>query len=122
VTTLVATPGPTPVTTVSLAPAPGQLYSEGDPEVVKAECQSCPTDYPPVLERLRLEGDVEVQLLVDENGRVTDARVTGASRRELKDAAVQAVRKWRFRPATKQGVPGKLWRTVTVKFRLLDAR
>jgi protein TonB len=120
VTRLVATPGPTPVTT--LAPAPGQLYSESDPEVVKAECQSCPTDYPPVLERLRLEGDVEVQLLVDENGHVTEARATGAPRRELKDAAVQTVRKWRFRPATRHGVPGKLWRTVTVKFRLWDAR
>ncbi|WP_235524059.1 energy transducer TonB [Sphingomonas sp. Leaf33] len=33
----------------------------------------------------------------------------------------QALNRWRFRPATRDGVPYETWRTMTVRFVLEDA-
>jgi len=54
----------------------------------------------------RLTGSVEVELLVDRKGRVTDRQLTQRSRHELLDlAALCAVREWRFTPARSNGLP-----------------
>jgi TonB family protein len=74
--------------------------------------------YPPIALRQRIEGIVEVSVLVDERGSVTDAKVTtqAGGKAGLNEAAVEYVRRWKFRPATKEGVVVKVWAPVSVKF------
>jgi periplasmic protein TonB len=95
------------------------VLSADDPDVVRPLCVDCPrATYSPVAERLQIEGDVLLALVVDEDGRVADAKVLRSDDKVLEDPALRGVRKWRYRPATKLGVPGRMHIEVTVKFRL----
>ena len=58
-----------------------------------------------------------VELQVNTQGRVTDARVVKGNQL-LKDAALAAVRQWVYTPTLKDGVPVRLIMTVTVHFKL----
>jgi protein TonB len=93
------------------------VLSASDPEVVRPQCVACPVAYSPQAERLRLEGDVVVALVVDEEGHVTEARLVRSDEKLLEEPALRSVRKWQYRPATKGGVPGKMHLEVTVRFR-----
>jgi serine/threonine-protein kinase len=77
--------------------------------------------YPETLEGTGTYAMVSVAVLVDENGAVVDAKVKGAfvdgsGGAEFRKAALEAARKARFRPATKNGVPGKMWGELTFEF------
>lgn len=75
--------------------------------------------YPAFARQMRQQGTVTMQVLIDENGIVTDARlVKGIPGSTLNDSALQTVRTWTYRPATKDGVPVKVWKTVSMAFRL----
>jgi TonB family protein len=111
-------PAPTPTPEPALKP--GTLLNLTDPGVIAPITERKPTlSYPPLALRQRVEGTVELSVLVDETGKVTDAQVSGAGgRMGLNEAAVDYVRKWKFRPATKDGVPVKVWVPVKIDFRL----
>lgn len=66
-----------------------------------------------------LEGLVVLEVVVDERGRVGD-KITVVRRlgHGFDEAAVAAVRKWRFRPATRDGKPIKVRRIFPILFRL----
>jgi protein TonB len=68
--------------------------------------------------RVRLEGVVVVEAILDVEGRVTDVRVLKPLGMGLSEAAVDAVAQWRFRPATVNGRPVSVYFTLTVKFEL----
>ena len=55
-------------------------------------------------------------VLVNEDGVVNDARLQQgvASHLGVNEAVLAAVRASRFRAATKNGIPVKMWRTVVV--------
>ena len=56
-----------------------------------------------------------VLVLVDENGKVSEAGMQqGVAQRAVNDAVLSAVRGAKFRPATKNGIPVKMWRPVIV--------
>lgn len=77
--------------------------------------------YPPGKQRLGEEGVVVVRVLVGPDGRVKQvARVEAADDAFYKVTAEQALRKWRFKPATRDGVPVEGWREMTVRFELTD--
>jgi protein TonB len=81
-----------------------------------------PLQYPPIALARRVEGKVEISILVDERGGVADAKlVTGAGGRTgLNEAAIANARRRRYRPASKDGVPVKVWVPVSVNFVLPD--
>jgi TonB family protein len=56
---------------------------------------------------------------VDSTGRVTDARVVHSLGLGLDEKAMEAVRKWRFKPGEKDGQPVTMRAEVEVNFRLL---
>jgi periplasmic protein TonB len=60
--------------------------------------------YPPDARRRRQEGTVTVSMIVTETGEPVDIRILASAGRVLDDAALQAVRTWRFEPARKDGV------------------
>jgi TonB family protein len=64
----------------------------------------------------RVAGQVIVLVLVNENGGVSDARVQKGigGRTGIDGIVLEAVRGARFRAATKNGIPVKMWRTVVV--------
>jgi len=73
--------------------------------------------YPPFAVRAKLSGDVKIEATIDGDGRVTDARVV-RSVPGLDQAALDAVRQWRYRPTLLNGVPVSVLVTVTVTFSL----
>jgi len=62
------------------------------------------------------QGAVIVEAINDEQGRVTNVRVLRGLPMGLDQAAVDAIQQWRFRPATLQGQPVKVYYTLTVNF------
>jgi TonB family protein len=116
-----ATPVPImpPPTAPPPALRPGTLVNLSDAGVIAPVTQSAPPlRYPPIAERQRVEGTVELNILVDEKGNVVETMlVTPAGGKSgLNEAAVDNVRRRRYRPATKDGVPVKVWYPVSVRF------
>jgi periplasmic protein TonB len=65
------------------------------------------------------EGTVKLQILVSTEGRVEDVRVVASSGyAELDQAALRAVRAWRFSPALQKGTPVAAWATLPITFDL----
>jgi TonB family protein len=108
-----APPAPEPS---AAAVARGDLVGPG-PGVVEPELASrLSVEYPLAARQERVSGRVVVLALVDENGVVQSARVQSgvASRTGVNQAIVEAVKKARFRPATKDGVPVKMYKAIPV--------
>ncbi|NLH12700.1 MAG: TonB family protein [Holophagae bacterium] len=75
--------------------------------------------YPQIARRQSIppRGVVILDVLVDENGAVSEVKVLRGMRSQIFDnAAVEAVRSWRFKPATKAGVRVKVHTTQTIAF------
>jgi protein TonB len=76
-----------------------------------------PPVYPLVAINARIEGEVLLEAVIDEQGRVSSVRVT-KSQPLLDAAAVDAVRTWRYTPTLLNGVPVSVLMTVKVTFSL----
>jgi len=79
-------------------------------------------EYPPASRRAGEEGTVQLQVLVQENGRAGEVKVARSSGfPKLDEAAVAEVkRNWRFVPGKEDGKPVSMWHTFAVTFRLTD--
>lgn len=107
---------------------PGEIIDKGSAlpkEVlvgVTRDPRNLPTQprYPPEMIRLGKEGVVEVEILVNPDGRVGEARILRSSGFSAFDNATmeEARRKWRFKPATRDGVPYAQWTRQRVVFEL----
>ena len=77
-------------------------------------------EYPSASRRLEEEGLVVVAVVIDPDGRVADARVARSSGHERLDraAVAQALRKWRFVPAKRDGMPVTGQAQIPVRFEL----
>jgi TonB family protein len=73
-------------------------------------------EYPAKLRKARTEGRAMVTLRIDEHGRVRDPELKEASVPEFGEAALAAVRLWRFLPRVKNGRPVEAVATVPVDF------
>jgi TonB family protein len=73
--------------------------------------------YPEEGRRLRLQGSVTVDLLVDETGQVQDAHITESAGEVLDRPVLESVRHWRYEPARKNGVKVKTRLQVRTTFR-----
>jgi protein TonB len=72
--------------------------------------------YPALARQQRVEGKVVVLVLVDEQGHVAESRLQQglANQPAVNEAVLQGVRSAKFRGATKNGIPVKMWRPVIV--------
>jgi TonB family protein len=96
--------------------ARGELVGPG-PDVVEPSLVALPKiSYPPLARDQRVTGKVVVLVLVDEEGNVLETRLQQgiATRTGVNEAILEAVRRARFHPATKSGVPVRMWRTLVV--------
>lgn len=89
------------------------------PQIERQYLNAFQPPYPPGKQRLGEEGVVVVRVLVGPDGRVKQVEPVDAPDEAFyKVTAQQAFRKWRFKPATRDGVPVEGWRTMTVRFEL----
>jgi TonB family protein len=117
-----ALPTPAPVrpatTSAELETKRGDLVGPG-PGVVEPQIIGSPkVNYPPIARQQGITGGrVVVLVLVDDEGKVTEARLQQgiASKTGINEAVIDAVRRSKFRPATKNGIPVKMWRPVVVE-------
>lgn len=77
--------------------------------------------YPEEARLARTQGEVIVDAVIDEQGGVSRVRVLKGLPNGLDDAAVEAVKQWKFAPATLYGKPVAVYFTLTVNFKL-DSR
>jgi protein TonB len=99
----------------------GALVDLGDPAVIPPVLLRKPADeYPGPARQARVEGVVELRALVDENGAVVDVEVVRSSRRgyRFETAAERQARGRRYRPATKNDVPVRVWLPIVVNFKI----
>ena len=62
-----------------------------------------PPQYPPKLLLNRVSGRVDLLIVIDEEGRVTDHQVRRFTHNEFKREVTRVIRKWKFSPAMKDG-------------------
>jgi periplasmic protein TonB len=73
--------------------------------------------YPPGLMQREIEGKVTIKVLIGTDGRVRQASILSASHPDFAAATEkQALKQWRFKPATRDGKPVEDWQTLTVRF------
>jgi protein TonB len=75
-----------------------------------------PPEYPAELRDLNLAGTVVLAVSIDEKGEVTTCEVTKSTDKRFEAAAVEAVRKWKFNPATKNKTPVSCKVTLPIRF------
>jgi protein TonB len=94
------------------------------PKSVRLDAQIDPRsdlqpDYPAAEERAQVEGSVTVRVLIGTDGRVKAVeKVRAASDAFFRATERQALRHWRFRPATVDGRPVESRKVMIVHFRL----
>ena len=72
--------------------------------------------YPEAARRSGVRGSVVLQVLVGKDGRVKNAVVTKGLRFDLDESALESIRKWQFKPATRNGEPVDAIFDITFSF------
>ncbi len=106
--------------------AGGVAEGTGDDVILKVggdvkepvEIQRVQPTYPEEARKNRVQGRVVVRAVIDEKGVVTKVEAVESSDPMLTESALDAVKKWTYKPATKKGKPVKVFLTVTVSFKL----
>lgn len=83
----------------------------------RARLQTAPL-YPHQERKEGVAGEVLVEFVVDEGGRVLDPRVVKSSHRGFEEATLRAVAKWRFEPGRRDGRIVRFRMSVPVVFNL----
>jgi TonB family protein len=78
---------------------------------------STPPDYPPIAKTARVAGTVELHATISTNGTIEDLQVVSGPVM-LRQAALDAVRKWRYKPYRLNNQPVEVKTTINVVFTL----
>jgi protein TonB len=79
--------------------------------------QNPPPTYPPTSRRLGEQGTVIVRVLIGADGLAQEAELRKSSGFDRLDrAALETVRKWRYVPGKRGGVPEAMWFNVPINF------
>ncbi len=79
--------------------------------------QKAPAAYPPVAKSARVSGTVELHATISKNGTIKDLHVVSGPAM-LRQAAVDAVRTWRYKPYRLNNEPTEVETTINVIFTL----
>ncbi|MGH7342790.1 MAG: energy transducer TonB [Candidatus Rokuibacteriota bacterium] len=77
-----------------------------------------PPQYTEIARKARIQGVVIVQAIVTKEGDVQDVKILKGLPMGLDSAAADAVKKWKFKPATLNGKPVDVYYNLTVNFTL----
>lgn len=73
-------------------------------------------EYPMALKNAQVNGLVAVTVVIDESGAVVASEVTKSTNEGFNQSAVEAVQKWKFKPAKLAGKSVKVKVTIPVRF------
>jgi TonB family protein len=97
---------------------PGRIYRPGGAVSAPTLVYAAPPSYSDAARKAKYEGIVLLSLVVDEDGNPQNVRVIRPLGMGLDEKAIEAVRRYRFNPALKDGVPVPVEIKVEVNFRL----
>lgn len=113
---------PMPASENAIAATEANIAPAGETRELRTKSRVDPV-YPPSSRRAGEEGTVKLRLQVDERGQPRDIQVAQSSGFErLDQAAIEAVRKWRFIAANSGSQAIAAWTQVSITFRLTDQR
>jgi protein TonB len=95
-----------------------EAFDVADLEKRPEAVSQVPPTYPAELRKAKIEGSVTLVFILSEEGRVEDPRVENSSRPEFEKPALDAIRKWRFRPGMKDGQAVRTYIRVPMRFRV----
>ncbi len=103
--------------------APPEQYTGpirvGGEVAAPAKLHAPPPVYTEIARKARIQGIVIVEAIIDKQGNVTNVKVLKGLPMGLDQAAVDAVKKWKFEPATlPDGRPVDVIYTLTVNFQM----
>ena len=112
-------PDPGPITRPADPPLPPPLVlAKLDPRYAAG----FQPDYPASEQRREIEGAVRVRVLIGTDGRVKAVELVSTdSPGFFEETKRRALAKWRFKPATRGGVPEESWQVMTVRFEIKSA-
>ena len=84
------------------------------PELVK----KVEPPYPELARRSKIQGVVILEAVITKEGNVEEVKVLRSLHPMMDQAAVNAVKQWKYKPAMLNGRPVKVYFTVTVNFKL----
>jgi protein TonB len=107
-------PATPPVSAV--APTPSDVYNVGDPSVIGAIAIFKPLPpWQPLPSETKMSFFGVLEIIVAEDGKVISASLLKSVHPRYDSQLLAATRSWKFRPATKNGVPVKFRYTMTVR-------
>jgi protein TonB len=110
---VIDTPPPPPAATPKPGPPKVLKVSDG---VLQGKIISLPKpNYPPIAKQLRLQGQISVQVLIDEEGRVVSAKALGGHQLLVK-AAESSATQARFSPTLLSNQPVKISGVIIYNF------
>lgn len=107
----------------ALAMASAIYAQDADGVYTKVDENPAPTktvkpNYPSELKREGVQGLAAVSCVIDETGNVISSKVTKSSHPGFEKAALDAIEKWKFKPAKKDGKAVKVRVTIPFRFNL----
>jgi hypothetical protein len=117
-----APPPPPPPAPVAAAPAPPPLpaapriYTGGETGIVPPVVVN--QALPPFPGQVIIPRNGKLEVIIDENGAVESAVMTGSVNQNYDAIVLNATKGWRYRPATLNGVPVKFRKTVQITIKL----
>jgi len=103
------------------APFGAGAYRANEPGLIKPRLlKQVPPSYPSVAKNASVAGDVELEAVINPDGKVGDVRIVRSldKRFGLDDEAVRVAKLWLFEPARKDGFPVPVIVTIVVQFKL----
>lgn len=97
---------------------PGEPLLVGGEVIAPVKLHAPAPSYTEIARKARIQGVVIVQAVIDERGDVVDVKVLKGLPMGLDAQAVEAIRQWKFKPATLDGEPAAVYYNLTVSFRL----
>jgi protein TonB len=74
--------------------------------------------YPEIARRTKIQGVVILEAVITKEGNVEEVKVLRSLHPMMDQAAINAVKQWKYKPAMLNGRPVKVYFTVTVNFKL----
>jgi len=110
-------PSPPPLPAPPASPLTAAPVRVGGKIQPPTKTKDVPPVYPPAAIKSRTQGQVILEAVIDERGRVADVKIV-RSIPALDTAALDAVRQWRYTPTIVNGVAVRVIMSVTVTFAL----
>ena len=102
-----------PLLLALILPAVAETSTDHPPVPIKR----VPPDYTQAMRENRPKGDVVIDLVVDQQGAVTNPIVQTSLSPEADRAALECVRQWTFEPAVKNGRAVKTRMRIPIRFK-----